>query len=342
VALSLVVWSSVVLFTLVALIGLQLVVVRAVSSRHRRRQRRLEQEWLPLLCGLEGVPDSLPPLHKRDVVPFLSLWNRLHDAIKGSAHVPLRNLALRVGLDREARRMFSCKDIGDRLLAITTFGRLADRTMWDDLVPLASTQDLVLSLAAARAMVRIDARSATKLLLPIIASRDDWPPSTVALMLQEAGPDVISEPLVEAVSRTPPEHAHRLIRFLGLARSEATVPLLNRLIREAVSVESITACLRVFNDADNLDAVRPYLHHPRWEVRVCAVKTFGRLGTHRDEDVLIAMLSDLEWWVRYRAAQALCGLVSGNVDRVTRLRDTHSDPFARDILTHVLAERGGA
>jgi hypothetical protein len=342
VALAFVVWSGVVLFALVALIALQLFVVRLVAGIRIRRQRRLERVWLPLLmCGLDKVPNSLPRLRRREVRTLLSLWNRVHDAIKGSVRTPLLDLALRIGLDRAARRMFSRRDTRDRLLAITTLGRLADRVLWGELVQLVSTQDLALSLAAARAMVRIDRQSATTLLLPIVAERDDWPPSTVALMLQEAGADVISEPLVKAVLRTPQEHAHRLIRYLGLAHGEATVPLLNHLIREVESIESITACLRVFTDANDMGAVQPFLHHPRWEVRVCAVKTLGRLGAPRDELSLIAMLSDPEWWVRYRAAQAVC-LVSGEVDRVKRLRDTHTDPFARDILTHVLAEQGVA
>jgi HEAT repeat protein len=342
VAFDVVVWSCVVLLAVVALIAVQLVVVRVFSVIRVRRQRELERVWLPLLiCGLERVPDPLPQLRRRDVRSLLSLWNRVHDAIKGSAKAPLLDLALRIGLDHAARRMFSRRDIRDRLLAITTLGRLADRVMWSELVRLAAAPDLALSLAAARAMVRIDPRSATTLLLPIIADRDDWPPSTVALMLQEAGAEVISEPLVQAVLRVPHERAHRLIRYLGLAHSEAAVPLLNQLIREVESFESVTACLRVFTDANDVDAIQAFLHHPRWEVRVCAVKTLGRIGARRDEVSLIAMLSDPEWWVRYRAAQAV-GLVSGDVERVKRLRDTHVDPFARDILTHVLAEQGAA
>lgn len=337
-----VVLSGVVLFALVALIAVQLFVVRLVAGIRIRRQRRLEREWIPLLmCGLDNVPDSLPRLRRRDVRTLLSLWNRVHDAIKCSAHTPLLDLALRIGLDRAARRMFSRRDIRDRLLAITTLGRLADRALWGELVQLASTHDLALSLAAARAMVRIDPRSAMTLLLPIVAEREDWPPSTVALMLQEAGADVISGPLAKAVLRTPRDRAHRLIRYLGLAHGEATVPLLKHVIREVESIESITACLRVFTDASDVGAIEPFLHHPRWEVRVCAVKTLGRLGARRDEASLIAKLSDPEWWVRYRAAQAV-GLVSGSVDRLKRLRDTHTDPFARDILTHVLAEQGAA
>jgi HEAT repeat protein len=343
VTLAFVAWSGAVIFSLVALIACQLIVVRMVAATRRTRQQRLERVWLPLLLqGMERVPELLPRLRPRDVLSVLILWNRLHEAIKVSSNESLRRMAVQIGLDHAARRSFSHTKVRNRLLAIATLGRLGDRAKWSDLTRLATTRDLALSLAAAHAMIRIDPRSATTLLLPLVGQRDDWPPSTVALMLQDAGADVISEPLVKAVQRSRPERAHRLIRYLGLTHAEVANPLLHRLIREVESTESITACLRVFTDASDTSAVRPFLHHARWEVRVRAVEALGRLGTAQDEESLIVMLSDFEWWVRYRAAQALCRLQSGDLERVRRLKATHSDPFARDILTHVIAEQAAA
>jgi len=343
VSLIAVLWSCVVIVGLVALIVCHLVAAYATAAIHQRQQRDLERVWLPLLMdGLEQLPGSLPRLRQRDTLLFLSLWNRLHDAIKGASNAPLNRFALQLGLDRAARRLFARADFRARLLAVTTLGRLGDRAMWSELVRLASSPDLELSLAAARAIMRIDPRSATTLLLPIIAKRHDWPPSTVALILEEAGADVLSVPLVKAVLRAGSEDAHRLIRYLGLAHADATRPLLHRLIREVDVDESIMACLHVFTDADDLDAIYPYLNHKRWEVRVRAVSALGRLGTARDGERLVTMLSDLEWWVRYRAAQALCNLLSSDLDHVRRLKTRHRDPFARDILTHVLAEQGAS
>ena len=340
--IGVVIWSCVAIFGAVALIAFQLVVVRLVGAARRRRQRRLERQWLPLLVqGLDEVPDSLPSIARRDMASFLSLWNRVYDSIRGGFNASLCRMALLAGADAAARRMFFSTTARDRLLAIATLGRLRDRSMWHELEQLASSRDLMLSLTAARAMVRIDPRKATTLLLPIIAEREDWPAGTVVLMLQDVGADVLSAPLVETITRTAPERAQRLIRYLGLAHAEAAVPLLRLLIRQVDHLESITACLRVFTDGSDLGAVRPYLYHPQWEVRVRAVDVLGRLGTARDEGRLTAMLSDAEWWVRYRAAQALCAL-SSDLERVKRVRATHGDPFARDILAHVLAEREAA
>src|SRR5690349_24382312 len=109
---ALVVWAGVVLFALIALIAFQIVVLRVLAEIRIRRQRQLERVWLPLLMsGLDCVPDSLPRVRRLDVRAVLGLWNRVHSAITGSAKMPLVNLALTLGLDRAARRMFSCRDL---------------------------------------------------------------------------------------------------------------------------------------------------------------------------------------------------------------------------------------
>jgi HEAT repeat protein len=330
-----------VIAALLTLIVGHLVLVRVAATVRLRRQRDLERVWLPLLMhALAQVPDALPRLSWRDTAMFLSLWNRLNDAIKGGSNESLHRLAMKLELDRAARRLFAHGRLRDKLLAIATAGRLRDRAMWSDLTRAVSSRDLDLSLAAACALVRIDGQAAITLLLPIIAKRDDWPPSTVALILEEAGAEVISEPLVKAVHDADPKDAHRLIRYLGLAHPDITRTLLHTLIREVTSVESVMACLRVFTDSADVDGVRRHLNHTRWEVRVRAVKALEQIGTVRDVEPLVAMLSDFEWWVRYRAARALCTLLSSDIDSIKRLRAQHTDPFARDILTHVLAEQG--
>jgi HEAT repeats len=96
----------------------------------------------------------------------------------------------------------------------------------------------------------------------------------------------------------------------------------------------------VFADVEDLDTVREYLHHPSWQVRVQAVNVLGHLGSADDYACLTSLLSDPEWWVRYRAAQTLCTLPGIALSKLTLLSTQHDDPFARDMLVHVLAEAG--
>jgi hypothetical protein len=335
------VWLGAVTFALILAVVAQLMAVRFLAAARRHRRQAFESAWLPILLGgMEKEPERLPRLERRDVVSFLTIWSRLQDSIVGEFREPLNRIAVRLGMDRVAGEMLTHGNVGRRLLAAATLGRLRDRGAWSELRALTTDRDSVLSLAVARALLRIDPRVAVKLLLPLVAAREDWSPSAVALMLQEAGADAISQPLAEAAVRVAPEQAHRVVRYFGLAHPEVVIPVIrDLLVQRADRSECVTACLRVFCDTGDAAIVRRYVSDPRWEVRVRAIEVLGRVGTDDDRLQLAPLLSDPEWWVRYRAAQALCALSSANVERLTRIVTSHRDPFARDILAHALAER---
>jgi HEAT repeat protein len=65
----------------------------------------------------------------------------------------------------------------------------------------------------------------------------------------------------------------------------------------------------------------------------------GRLGVAGDEHRLIELLTDREWWVRYRAARALAGLGFVGAARMRAIQAAQTDAYARDIIEQVLAER---
>jgi HEAT repeat protein len=65
----------------------------------------------------------------------------------------------------------------------------------------------------------------------------------------------------------------------------------------------------------------------------------GRLGVPGDEQRLVELLTDRQWWVRYRAARALVSLGFVDGERMRAIQAAQSDAYARDIIEHVLAER---
>jgi HEAT repeat protein len=86
--------------------------------------------------------------------------------------------------------------------------------------------------------------------------------------------------------------------------------------------------------------VRPLLGHYDWQVRVQAAKALGRIGAVEDVGRLAALLSDREWWVRYRAAQALLELPWLGDPELAALQASLTDRFAADILAQAIAEQG--
>ena len=343
-SLEIVIAAGVVVGLLYVVVVVHLFLARFLNRLRTRRQDRIESVWLPILVAeTSEVPADLPPLERRDLIPFLILWNQLQESFTGEVTSRLNEVARRVGADVQARRMLEQRSLRRRLLAVSTLGHLGDRNdrdSWNALADLTSDKDGLLSLAAARALTRIDAVAVLPVILPHLVERDDWSRNYVLGMLTDLGADIVSRPLTEAALKVPIERAQHLLQYFSVAHVGDAVPAVRSIIARTTNPECLAACLRVFADVDELDTVREYLHHPSWHVRVQAVNVLGRLGSAGDYAVLLPLLSDAEWWVRYRAAKALCALPGIEVPSIKTLSEKHADPFARDMLVHVLAEAG--
>jgi HEAT repeat protein len=74
-------------------------------------------------------------------------------------------------------------------------------------------------------------------------------------------------------------------------------------------------------------------------VRLQAARALGHIGDASDLPRLQGMLCDSQWWVRYRAAQALSRLPGLDHEGMQRIRAAQNDRFACDVLDQVMAER---
>src|SRR5688572_22644732 len=134
---------------------LQLFIVRFTNAIKARRRQRIEQEWLPVLASESDVPAvPVPQLRRRDIIPFLTLWNQLQESFVGDIKAHLNQVGRQVGIDRIARRLLQSRRLSNRLIAVSTLGHLRDRDSWEVLVRMMGDEDGLLSLAAARALTR--------------------------------------------------------------------------------------------------------------------------------------------------------------------------------------------
>lgn len=329
-----------VIAVLLALLLIQILVLRVWRTRRRVRHAQFRAIWEPVLAEAASVfPSRLPRLRRRAVPDFLLLWSFLQESLREQAKERLNRVALRLGVDRAVSRLMRKAGIREKLIAVTAAGHLGEARWWDELASMAREAEPVLSLTAAKALVRIDAVRAAPLIVSLTEQRSDWPASTVSVILQEAGPDAISHELTQAVLAAPPERAPSLIRLLELAHRDEAVPVIRRMLEERDDTETVTACLRVVADPELLDVVRERLTDARWQIRLHAAQALGRMGTREDEWHLRRALADPQWWVRYRAAQALAMLPFIDLARLRYLSETVEDRYGRDILRQVIAER---
>jgi hypothetical protein len=161
----------------------------------------------------------------------------------------------------------------------------------------------------------------------------------VAGLLKEAGADIVSGPLSEAIFRAPLDKAPRLIRYLGIIHYNNAKKIVNMLLTTHADAEIISGCLKIVKDPGMLDIIRRYAGHDRWFVRAQVASALGRLGTEEDLERLCLLLADSHWWVRYRAARALANLPFITMDDLRGLSIEHFDRYSRDVLKQVIAEK---
>lgn len=314
--------------------------MRIMLNRRERRKTRFLAVWRPLIVqSLAGNIQHYPPVPKADIPVLLNLWNHFQESLRGEAKERLNQLARDMCMGQMALDMLRHHRLAEQLLAMMTLGHLRDRSALQILSTLLKYESPIISLAAARALMQIDATSAVEIFMPLLAVREDWPSVRVASLLKEAGPSIISTPLANLIRHAPREQLSRLVHFLELAYSDVSSGLVREILETTNDSPVIAACLLVMSDSRDLDLVRKQLQHPDWPVRVQAASALGRMGSEVDRQSLERLLQDPQWWVRYRAAQSLSKLPFVTLSQLQQLQDEQTDPYARDMLKQVIAER---
>ncbi len=338
--ISLAWWIGAVSILLCFLLTLYAFLLRILYVYRNRRAENFVLEWEGIIAeSLDQLPQNLPQVKKRDAVSFMMLWNHLQASLRAESKEKLNRLAREADIDVIAMNFLERGSLDERLLAINTLGWLRHDTNWEKLIEIANSVDPIYSLIAAKALIRIDAEKAVPRLIPLIAAREDWSIGTVSAILREAGADLISEPLSCAILQSPKNQTARLIRFLEIAHAEVAIPTIKRILKDSDDMEVITACLRIFQDVEDLNTVRKLLKDERWQVRLQATVCLGRIGTGDDEERLIQATNDQEWWVRYRAAQALANSPSMTLEKLNKIAEQSSNESARSIIWQVIAEK---
>jgi HEAT repeat protein len=320
-------------------LALQVLVMRERIVRRERRRERVFATWRPVLFErlLGGAP-ALPPLPVGDEEDLLLLWNQLQDGVRGEARGRLNALAEAVGAPAAARRLLARGTALGRLLAIRTLGQLGRAGDYDDVVRYLDERASYLCLAAARALVHIDPRRAPDDVLRRLPERPDWPVSLFATALSEANPERLAAQLRALQGRLPAAELARLLPLTSLLPEQIADGFLGDLLSTSAHPEALCAALRAVRGPALRDQVRRACAHPVWAVRTQAAAALGRIGEPEDLGPLLALLRDPQWWVRYRAAQALTSGRFGSAAEIVALADRLQDRFARDIVAHALAE----
>ena len=334
-----VLWATITMVIIVATVLVWTGLMRLQGKFIGVHESRFLSKWKPLLLEtVDAVPAHLPRVKKPDWFVFLALWNQFHDSLKGPAKLRLKAVALRLRMDSAARSLLATRDTENRLVAVMTLGHLGDQDSWNILESIARSRTPILSLAALRSLFLIDTSRALAILLSLLGARGDWPTAQLKTILAEADSTAISEGLMQAAETAIPSELPRLIALMDAADPATVTPYLRRLIQTSNDEEHLIACLKSQHVPKDLEILTPFMKNPSWQVRTQIARVLGSAVTRGQEHLLISLLADDVWWVRYRAGQSLARLPFFSHDELWRLRFLLTDQFAQDILDQVVAE----
>lgn len=333
-------WLGVVVVLMTIIMLAVILIMRQVVLIKEKNHARAVKYWGKILThDIYFIPMARYTLPVRDLSGFLEVWNAIHEPLHGQTKSELIELANQIELEKHLHAMLRRGGFHEHLIAIIALGHIKNKTSFERVENYIDDNSPLVSLCAARALMQIDPKKAVSLLVPQIEKRIDWSAARVATILQEAGAENVSKELSQATLRAHIDVAPRLIRFLGGVSPAEATPIIRKILASSQDEHMISTCLQVMTDAADLLYVRELLTHPRWHVRMQATVTLGRLGVLGDEQKLMNMLTDEQWWVRYRAAQGILSLPFMTRTLFESIRHQQNDQYARDALDHVLAEK---
>jgi hypothetical protein len=320
-----------------ALLGLAFA-VRFARESGERRQRRFRDRWEPVLhARMAGERRPLPRLARSERAMFLALWLHMLGYVRDEAAESLNGVARELGLESYVLRSLDSARAWLRILATRAVAALRLEQATARLLAKAAQNHRHSSLAAVRALllIRPDAGLAA---LQALLGHLEWSPQLVVETFK-AGGAAACEALADMIGTAPPGKAKQLIRVAELLEDPSVLAALRQRLlsnRDEEEVGAILHFLGKFGSAADRVAVRSFLSHPAWIVRVQAAAAMGRIGLPEDHALLLPLVRDAHWWVRYRAAQSLLRLLGPAATQ--RLRERDPDARTREILDRAMAE----
>ena len=120
---------------------------------------------------------------------------------------------------------------------------------------------------------------------------------------------------------------------------QKTYEPLKKIIEKTKSLPVVSLCLKAIADPKALELVRRFAHHKVEFIRAQAATSLGKIGTFEEIPLLKELICDKDWWVRYRAAQAIANFPFLSNEEIIVIKDGIDDKYGRGIMEQVIAEK---
>jgi len=348
ISLTLARWLAWATLLLLVLIVMGLLFLRWARWRNEPRKTAFEAFWRPMLMRWamgDMVNEKMPVLKTNERWPFMRLWLHCQMSLQGQGRIRLAELGMRMGCREMALARVDSTDYSERMVGLLALGFLQDRSSVSTLMAQLKSGNGHSMIYAARALMEIDQIEHGGAVAQALLACDSLDFTLVSVLLKpfktrldyslnldcpNSKVGIIGDPNTQVLQWL------RLVQALKLLVPQwHLTPFLN----SEQNIEILIAALRLVQGEEGADDVACLVKHQDWRVRAQVARTLGRIGSLMHKPILLDLLTDKQWWVRYRSAQALLRMPGMNHDQLLANVIATHDRYALNMLNAVQSEK---
>ena len=313
-----------------------LIVTRLLTMRVEQGRDEIRGELLQLILG---GSDEVPHLNGTRLRVATSLVCELAEMTRGSDRQAMLDRATRMGVEAHLGKQLLARSAQARLAAVETLA------LFDNAGPTIRR-----ALDDPNADVRLGAALA-------LARRDDAPPPSVLVEKLRVGTEERSLLLVSMMSDLAQHDPGAVAGLLvdGKVAYDAKVAAIEALSESGSDYAPLLASMamdpagqsdlqpRLFRALARTEhpagreAIMAGLNSEEWHVRLLAARAAGKAGFVEAATRLGEMLGEDNWWIRYRAGEALLRLGTRGLEQLHMAAASGEAP-RRDAAIAIMAE----
>lgn len=323
-------------------IMLGLIIARVLRDQRVRQYEGQRRMLVPALLGASELPPEVAGKIAPDVIADVA--TSLIQLVRGDDREAFIERAEKFGVPRRLEQLLRSGSDRTRLAAAQAMGAFNDAKTLHLLRRALNDRNQDVRLAAALSIASAGDTESAAGIVPRLGEEEEEPSLLLVTLFKRIAADRPDE--IKQLVTDPQSHSRvkvAAIEALAATGDYSLVPLIADLALAAPDdAEELPRYLRALGQLAHpagRKAVMDGLSRPAMAARAAAVGAAGKIGLLETAPTLRALLDDPEWWVRFRAAEAL--IEFGEPGRAL-LRDAvqNGTPRARDAAITMLAEPG--
>lgn len=330
-------WGTLIMVGLMVLI---LLILRWVRWRRAPRLADFEIEWLPRLmaCAL-GDRVVAVPLKRWQRWPFMKMWLRAQMSLKGLSQERLAVLGRAMGCSPMALQRARSPYLSERMVGILALGFLRETQYVPLLLERLTEGGAQQSVYAGRALLEIDAHAHVDAVATALVTNSGLDISLTSVVLKP-----FRSQMANALLSKSPQPGDSLalpwLRLVHALQLQVPMAMLIPFLQQDEDIECLISAIRLAQGELGGAALAAQALHADWRVRAQVARALGFIGGPAEIPVLTKLLTDAQWWVRYRAAHALLKIPGMSADQLMVRAQITQDRYALSMAQAVIAEAG--